>query len=107
AAALRMAIDAYFALPMHRQEVEPMPKRRKRGARDDGCRRMVKSRCQRDYRRGIDRVFDSLAAPDPRLKLILLFVHVVSFIDCTKWLQLWEASVRRRTARGNCNVWCY
>ena len=49
---------------------------------------MVQRGGERHDGRGVDRVFESFAAPDPRLQLMLLFVHFDSSIRCIKRQQL-------------------
>ncbi len=50
AAALGVAVGADLALPVHRQEVQPVPQRRQRRARGHAAGRMVERRGQRDHR---------------------------------------------------------
>src|SRR5206468_6037113 len=70
AAALRVAVSADFVLPVQRQEVQPMPQRRQRGAVLDRHRRVVERGIERLHRRGADPVAHRLAAADPGLPIV-------------------------------------
>ena len=87
-AALGVAVRTDFALAMHRQEVEPMPKRREGVADSHRRGRVVERRGKCDHGRGVDDVFDPLGAPDPGLQLISRCVHFASFTGCAKGSRL-------------------
>ena len=70
--ALGMPVGPEFGLPVHRQEVEPVPEGRQRGAGRDGLDRVVQRRVQRGDRGRCHDVGRRLRAPDPRRQVDLV-----------------------------------
>ena len=70
-----VAVGAHLAVPVHRQEVQPVPQRRQRCASGHGCGRLVQCGRQGGNGRGPHRVVHGFAAAYPGGQVGVVFGH--------------------------------